>query len=95
MLALRLSTPRPCITIRQARLKGLYSSLPPSLRDLDAAVNSFAYIPDHTLSVVEGPLNDMSIAVKDNICTSTMPTTCSSAMLRGALLLFLHDILTA
>ena len=26
----------------------------------------------------------MAVAVKDNICTSDMPTTCSSLMLRGA-----------
>ncbi|KZT00578.1 amidase signature enzyme [Laetiporus sulphureus 93-53] len=29
------------------------------------------------------PLHNVSVAVKDNICTSTMPTTCSSAMLQN------------
>lgn len=89
MLALRLSTPRSCITVRKNRLRVLYSSLSTSLRERDAAINSFAYIPEDTSSVVEGPLNGMSIAVKDNICTSTMPTTCSSAMLKGSSLLTL------
>ena len=28
-----------------------------------------------------GPLQDVTVAVKDNICTTSMPTTCSSAML--------------
>ncbi|KAI0343341.1 amidase signature enzyme [Trametopsis cervina] len=30
----------------------------------------------------EGPLKDVSIAIKDNICTLGMPTTCSSEMLK-------------
>lgn len=89
MLALRLSTPRPCIKVRKNSLRTLYSSLASSLRERDAVFNSFAYIPDHTSNIAEGPLNGMSIAVKDNICTSTMPTTCSSAMLKGASLLIL------
>ena len=29
------------------------------------------------------PLHDVEIAVKDNICTASMPTTCSSEMLLG------------
>ncbi|KIJ65406.1 hypothetical protein HYDPIDRAFT_88164 [Hydnomerulius pinastri MD-312] len=28
-----------------------------------------------------GPLRDVKVAIKDNICTSSLPTTCSSAML--------------
>ncbi len=30
-----------------------------------------------------GPLHGVGIAIKDNICTADMPTTCSSKMLKG------------
>jgi aspartyl-tRNA(Asn)/glutamyl-tRNA(Gln) amidotransferase subunit A len=50
----------------------------------NASVNALVYvIPDDSAPVPDGPLNGMTIAVKDNICTKNMPTTCSSAMLRG------------
>ena len=46
-------------------------------------VNALVHIPeniDHGASDL--PLHDVTIAVKDNICTKTMPTTCSSNILR-------------
>lgn len=50
----------------------------------NASVNALVYVvPDDAAPVPDGPLNGMTIAVKDNICTKNMPTTCSSAMLRG------------
>jgi hypothetical protein len=50
----------------------------------NASVNALVYVvPDDAGPVSEGPLNGMTVAVKDNICTKNMPTTCSSAMLRG------------
>ena len=30
-----------------------------------------------------GPLDGLGIAIKDNICTTDMPTTCSSRILKG------------
>lgn len=38
--------------------------------------------PLHTDSRI-GPLNGKLIGVKDNICTSTLPTTCASGLLRS------------
>jgi hypothetical protein len=52
----------------------------------NASVNALVHVvPEDEAGPVseEGPLNGMTVAVKDNICTKNMPTTCSSAMLRG------------
>ncbi|KDQ26503.1 hypothetical protein PLEOSDRAFT_1113095 [Pleurotus ostreatus PC15] len=38
---------------------------------------------DASEALANGPLQKVAIAVKDNICTKSMPTTCSSAMLKG------------
>lgn len=51
----------------------------------NASVNALVHVvpEDEAGPVSEGPLNGMTVAVKDNICTKDMPTTCSSAMLLG------------
>jgi aspartyl-tRNA(Asn)/glutamyl-tRNA(Gln) amidotransferase subunit A len=51
----------------------------------NASVNALVHVvpEDEAGPVSEGPLNGMTVAVKDNICTKNMPTTCSSAMLQG------------
>ena len=52
----------------------------------NARINAFVHLPNDskpTQSSPEGPLSGITVAVKDNICTSDMPTTCSSLMLKG------------
>lgn len=49
-------------------------------------INAFVHLADDSKSrrsSPDGPLSGMAVAVKDNICTSDMPTTCSSLMLKG------------
>ncbi|KAF7971195.1 hypothetical protein HWV62_21878 [Athelia sp. TMB] len=47
----------------------------------NASVNALVYIAEPTTRP-DGPLKDLSIAVKANICSTDMPTTCSSEMLK-------------
>jgi aspartyl-tRNA(Asn)/glutamyl-tRNA(Gln) amidotransferase subunit A len=55
-----------------------------AVQEKNASINALVYVvPGDAGNVTEGPLNGMTVAVKDNICTKNMPTTCSSAMLRG------------
>ncbi|KAF9779191.1 amidase signature domain-containing protein [Thelephora terrestris] len=54
----------------------------------NARINAFVHLPNDSsqrLPSIGGPLSGITVAVKDNICTSGMPTTCSSPMLKGAL----------
>lgn len=53
----------------------------------NARINAFVHLADGSeprSASPDGPLSGMAVAVKDNICTSDMPTTCSSFMLKGA-----------
>lgn len=54
-----------------------------AIEQKNASVNAFVHVvpEDQAAPVSEGPLKGMTVAVKDNICTKNMPTTCSSAML--------------
>ncbi|EEB98186.1 hypothetical protein MPER_02350, partial [Moniliophthora perniciosa FA553] len=60
-----------------------------ALYEKNASVNAFCHIyepppkdgEEELGSLREGPLAWTTVAIKDNICTSDMPTTCSSAML--------------
>uniref|UniRef100_A0A0W0GE96 Glutamyl-tRNA(Gln) amidotransferase subunit A, mitochondrial n=1 Tax=Moniliophthora roreri TaxID=221103 RepID=A0A0W0GE96_MONRR len=62
-----------------------------ALYEKNASVNAFSHIyepspqdgEEESGSLREGPLAWTTVAIKDNICTSDMPTTCSSAMLEN------------
>ena len=62
-----------------------------AVQNKNASVNALVYVaPDDAGTISEGPLQGMTVAVKDNICTKNMPTTCSSAMLWGEHILITH-----
>ena len=53
----------------------------------NARSNAFVHLADDSKPrkvSPDGLLSSMAVAVKDNICTSNMPTTCSSLSLKGA-----------
>ncbi|KAF9236084.1 amidase signature domain-containing protein [Melanogaster broomeanus] len=53
-----------------------------SIEPVNSSVNALVSISETPNSTQDhGPLKDVTIVVKDNICTSSLPTTCSSAML--------------
>ncbi|KAL0576231.1 Trimeric GatFAB AmidoTransferase(AdT) complex subunit [Marasmius crinis-equi] len=66
-----------------------------TIYDKNASVNAFVHVRDGstpvdgenasatTASPAAKPLQWTTVAVKDNICTADMPTTCSSAMLKN------------
>jgi hypothetical protein len=55
---------------------------PGRVKALNARINAFVHFAEET-SLQKGSLSGLDVSVKDNICTRTMPTTCSSAMLQG------------
>ncbi|KAF9231459.1 amidase signature domain-containing protein [Melanogaster broomeanus] len=53
-----------------------------SIGPVNSSVNALVSISETPNSTQDhGPLKDVTIVVKDNLCTSSLPTTCSSAML--------------
>ena len=60
-----------------------------AIEEKNPSVNAFVHVsPTPTSSSKDLPLSGLTIAVKDNIATHSLPTTCSSAMLRGKLMIF-------
>ncbi|THV02557.1 amidase signature enzyme [Dendrothele bispora CBS 962.96] len=53
-----------------------------AIHEANPGINAFVSVSDKIPSK-DGPLQGTAIAVKDNICTSSMKTTCSSAMLEN------------
>ncbi|KAJ3935067.1 MAG: amidase signature enzyme [Lentinula lateritia] len=65
-------------------LRRFASNAASSLRSKDASFNAFVSFEDSPdlFKPNEGLLNDFSVGIKDNICTSALPTTCGSAILQ-------------
>ena len=59
------------------------------IEEKNPSVNAFVHVsPTPTSSSKDLPLSGLTVGVKDNITTRSLPTTCSSAMLRGKLRFF-------
>lgn len=56
------------------------------IQHLNTTVNALVHISEapRTSTRRDGALDGMTLAIKDNICTASLPTTCSSAILAGA-----------
>ncbi|KAJ3554845.1 hypothetical protein NM688_g2898 [Phlebia brevispora] len=67
-------------SLRLLSLNACKGAIESKNHDVNALVFT-ANVPEGAASV-SGPLQDVSVAVKDNICTADMPTTCSSRMLK-------------
>ncbi|KAL4249921.1 Glutamyl-tRNA(Gln) amidotransferase subunit A, mitochondrial [Abortiporus biennis] len=53
------------------------------IAELNETLNALVHVaPEDGYSSSKLPLSNIHVAIKDNICTSTMPTTCSSAILQ-------------
>ena len=77
--------PRPWGTLRYIHTSARsYATLAETRNSRINAFVHFANYSEPAQTSPDGPLSGMTIAVKDNICTSDMPTTCSSLMLKGA-----------
>ncbi|KAI0091549.1 Glutamyl-tRNA amidotransferase subunit A, mitochondrial [Irpex rosettiformis] len=67
---------------RKALLKNCYATVSQTSPREKDTLNALVYRVNSATDTVEnGPLKDVRVAVKDNICTAGIPTTCSSRIL--------------
>jgi aspartyl-tRNA(Asn)/glutamyl-tRNA(Gln) amidotransferase subunit A len=89
MLSRATRAPRRCHYIRP--LASVRTHTRHAVHDLQAIrtrnedCNAFVHLVSELPRQQSGPLAQHTVGVKDNICTSDMPTTCSSSMLEGKL----------
>jgi len=79
---------KPCTAVRYSTHRRLQRSI---IAEKNPSVNAFVSVSqEQSTEILDSslPLSNVSIAVKDNIATRLLPTTCSSAMLKGVLLKF-------
>ena len=56
-----------------------------AISEKNASVNALVYTSEAVHTTRQDlPLHNVTIAIKDNICTAFAPTTCSSGMLQGS-----------
>lgn len=83
--------PNVAVTRTYSRLNQLrkYSAQTPQWRreiaEKNPSINAIVYAADRATgdAAARLPLHNLGVAIKDNISTSCMPTTCSSLMLKG------------
>ena len=71
---------RHCTSLATRPCSRSYAT-PRTIEHANASVNALVHIAPPAAGTSSGVVSNYAIAVKDNICTADMPTTCSSAIL--------------
>ena len=86
---MRANVVKKWTNLRQCSTQPLKCHRRQVIKEKNPTVNAFVHVsPTPTTSSKDLSLSGLTVAVKDNIATRSLPTTCSSAMLRGKLTVF-------